>query len=440
LGIKDSLSQWGIDKLKNSNRLVKRYNGTDVLVIDEVSMLHGSRLDMINQVCKLLRENNEPFGGLQVILVGDLFQLPPVTRGSEALDFAHLSRAWQELDPKVCYLTEQHRQTEVGDGLLDLLEAMRRNDVQEAHELMLQERLGRQPDDHIVATKLYSHNIDVDSVNALQLKQLPGTKHRYQMHLGGQKARAEQLVKSLLAPEVLELALDAEVMFVVNDPVKGFYNGSRGRVVDFDGDRPIVHLQNGKVIEVESHDWSFEEDGKVRASATQLPLRLAWAITIHKSQGMSLDSAVIDLSKSFTPGMGYVALSRVRSLDGLYLQGINNLALQLQPVIRDFDAELRRSSEALANITDDALEESHVATPVHEVDPMVLMSLKTWRIGRAQRDSVPAYIIAHDKALEALAAKLPQSAAQLRAIPGFGPKKVESYGEEILQILAEYQP
>jgi hypothetical protein len=229
-------------------------------------------------------------------------------------------------------------------------------------------------------------------------------------------------------------------MFVVNDPVKGFYNGSRGRVVDFDGDRPIVHLQNGKVIEVESHDWSFEEDGKVRASATQLPLRLAWAITIHKSQGMSLDSAVIDLSKSFTPGMGYVALSRVRSLDGLYLQGINNLALQLQPVIRDFDAELRRSSESLAVITDDVSEESHVATAIHEVDPMVLMSLKTWRIGRAQRDGVPAYIVAHDKALDALAAKLPQSAAQLRAIPGFGPKKVESYGEEILQILAEYQP
>jgi ATP-dependent exoDNAse (exonuclease V) alpha subunit len=438
LGIKDVLSEWDIDRLKASDRLIKRYNNTDILIIDEVSMLHGSRLDMVNQVCKLLRGNEKPFGGLQVILVGDLFQLPPISRGGERIDFAHLSQAWHELDPRVCYLTEQHRQTEVGDRLLELLEAMRRNDVNETHEQMLQEKIGRLPGDEIVATKLYSHNVDVDSINDQQLQRLPGKKYSYKMTLGGQKSRAEQFAKSLLAPETLVLAQDAEVMFVVNDPTNGFYNGSRGRVVDFDGNSPVVELYNGRTIVVEPHDWSFEEDGKVRASATQLPLRLAWAITIHKSQGMSLDAAVIDLSRSFAPGMGYVALSRVRSLEGLYLVGINNVALRLHPDIHAYDELLRQMSGALANITDDAPEKDvpPVVAPL-ELDEILLARLKKWRALRAVKDKVPAYIIAHDKTLEQLASRPPTNEAELRSMPGFGPQKVEKYGSEILSLTTE---
>jgi ATP-dependent exoDNAse (exonuclease V) alpha subunit len=127
LGIKDFLTEYDLERLSSTDRLVKRYNAADVLVIDEVSMLHGNRLNMVNQVAKRLRKSDKPFGGLQVILVGDLFQLPPVSRGSSEADFVHLSEAWEELSPKICYLTEQHRQ--IGDELLDLLEAMRRGEV-----------------------------------------------------------------------------------------------------------------------------------------------------------------------------------------------------------------------------------------------------------------------------------------------------------------------
>ena len=119
----------------------------------------------------------------------------------------------------------------------------------------------------------------------------------------------EQLAKSLLAPEVLELKIGAEVMFVANNFAEGFVNGSRGQVIDFENGVPVVQLLNGRKIKVEPHSWSLSEDGKMRAEISQLPLRLAWAITIHKSQGMSLDAAEIDLSRAFTPGMGYVALS-----------------------------------------------------------------------------------------------------------------------------------
>jgi ATP-dependent DNA helicase PIF1 len=439
LGIKDSLSEWDIDRLHQTERLVKRYNSVDVLVIDEVSMLHGKRLDMVNQVCKILRQNDKPFGGLQVILVGDLFQLPPVSRGGELVDFAHMSEAWRELDPKICYITEQHRQTNAGDPLLDLLEAMRKNDINELHELALQERLGKQPARDEIITKLFSHNIDVDKINEQHLRQLPGTRISYQMRIGGQRAKAEQFVKTLLAPEVLTLAEDAQVMFVVNDYAKGFYNGSRGRVIEFENKVPIVELTDGRVIRVEPHDWSLEEDGKSRATATQLPLRLAWAITIHKSQGMSLDAAVIDLARSFTPGMGYVALSRVRSMDGVYLNGINNVALQLHPDIHEYDAELRNRSESLANITPDAPEADDTPEPeAIKADPKLLADLRTWRAKRAQEDGMPAYIVAHDKTLELLASQPPSSLLELRTVKGFGPKKAETYGPDIIAVIERH--
>lgn len=439
LGIRDQLTDWDLSRLKANSRLVKRYNSTDVLVIDEISMLHGSRLDMVNQLAKMFRESDEPFGGMQVILVGDLFQLPPIVRGGGAQDFAHQSQAWQELSPKICYLTEQHRQTQAGDALLDLLEAMRRGDVGETHEEMLKERLGREPDNDVVVTRLYSHNIDVDTINQRHLKALPGTHHTYKMLTSGSAAKAEQLTKSVLAPAELTLAIDAEVMFVANDFAKGFANGTRGRVVAFAGERPIVELKSGKEIAVEPHDWNLTEDERVRATASQLPLRLAWAITIHKSQGMSLDGAIMDLSRSFTPGMGYVALSRVRSMDGVYLQGINNIALQLHPAIYEIDTELRQMSNALANITADAAAEADDPKPSKPiVDEELLNKLKSWRRVRAEKDSVPAFIVAHDTVLAGLAADPPESLAALQAAKGFGPKKVETYGPEILEVLNKY--
>lgn len=441
LGIKDVLTEYDRERLSEAQRLVKRYNSVDILVIDEISMLHGARLDMVNEACKLLRANDKPFGGLQVILVGDLFQLPPVTRGQEIVDFVHKSVAWQELDPKICYITEQHRQTALGDPLLDLLDSMRRGDINEGHELILQERLGKQPGHDEAITRLYSHNVDVDQINHDQLNQLDGERYTYQMKTTGSASKAEQFVKTILAPERLTLAIGAEVMFVVNDYAKGFANGSRGRVVDFDRKVPIIELQSGRTIRMEPHEWSLTEDGRTKATAMQLPLRLAWAITIHKSQGMSLDGAIIDLARSFTPGMGYVALSRVRSIDGVYLSGINNVALMMHPEIFEFDTELRRQSEALADMTDDAEEEKdEPTTSGGAVDEIILSLLKSWRGYRAKEDKVPAYIIAHDSVLEALATNPPMNMQELRGIKGFGPKKCETYGNDILAIIAQNIP
>lgn len=443
LGIRDALNEYDKAWLKANDRLSKRYNATDVLIIDEVSMLHGRRLDMINEACKILRGNDKPFGGLQVILTGDLFQLPPVNRGGGADDFAHTSAAWQELDPKICYITEQHRQQD--DELLSVLEAMRSGELEQSHQELLMSRVGAQPNASTVPTRLYSHNIDVETINDRHLKALNEEVHVYEMATSGRAKSVEQLQKSVLAPTRLELKKGAEVMFVANNFAQGFVNGSRGKVVDFNGDTPIVQLQTGKkTIAVEPHAWILNEDGRERARVTQLPLRLAWAITIHKSQGMSLDSALIDLSRSFTYGMGYVALSRVRSLDGLYLAGLNRMALELHPDIFAFDAALRQASRELARAVGEVREEpeneeDEAEQPTTLDDPL-FEALRTWRLERARERGIAAYMIAHNKTLEAIVLRKPKSEHALLAVPGIGKKFLETYGPQVIALVVADAP
>ena len=437
LGVRESISEWDRERLLATDRLVKRYNATDVLVIDEVSMLHGRRLDMVNEACKLLRHSDEPFGGLQVILVGDLFQLPPVNRGSELVDFMHTSAAWQELQPRICYLTEQHRQTASGDGLLDLLEAMRAGDVGEHHQEMLQARLEMHPDSTEPVTRLYAHNLDVESINQQHLAAIDSQAKLYLMQTKGSAPKVEQLVKSILAPGELELKTGAEVMFVANNFAAGFVNGSRGRVIGFSEGLPLVELvSGGRTVKVEPHTWTLTEDDRKRAEVVQLPLRLAWAITIHKSQGMSMDAAEIDLSRSFTPGMGYVALSRVRSLEGVYLRGINQMALAMHPQIYAFDSELRAASEQLAASVDDLDEEPAAAASAIAYDEELFSKLRTWRLEQARQQGVAPFMVAHDSALQELARVQPQSVQKLHGVKGFGPKKIEQYGEGLLAVVA----
>jgi ATP-dependent DNA helicase PIF1 len=315
---------------------------------------------------------------------------------------------------------------------------MRRGDINEMHEAALQERLHMELPEDLVVTRLYSHNMDVDSINQKHLRDIPKDGKRYRMQTTGQAAKIESLVKSVLAPEELELRPGAEVMFVANNFPLGFVNGTRGRVLDFVDNMPVVLLANGKEIKVERHSWKLEEDGKTRAEVAQLPLRLAWAITIHKSQGMSLDAAEIDLSRSFTPGMGYVALSRVRSMDGVYLTGVNNMALQLHPLIFEFDAELRNDSEALANITPDYEPPELEPEPEFTVIPYdvaVFLKLKEWRASRAREDKVSAFIIAHNTLLEELARRKPQTLQAMLGVKGLGQNKLDKYGEELLRII-----
>jgi hypothetical protein len=197
------------------------------------------------------------------------------------------------------------------------------------------------------APKLFSHNADVDRINAAELAKLPGKPKSFRMSSKGKDSMVEGLKRGCLSPETLELKEGATVMFTKNSPQGKFVNGTLGVVVDwsFDG-APVVKTKGGVRVTAEPMEWQLEEQGKVKASITQYPLRLAYAMTVHKSQGMSMDAAIMDLSKAFEYGQGYVALSRVRRLSGVYLTGLNQRALEVHPEILEKDRDFRAASDA----------------------------------------------------------------------------------------------
>ncbi|MEX2341031.1 MAG: helix-turn-helix domain-containing protein [Candidatus Paceibacterota bacterium] len=358
IGIRDSLTPYDIDKIASTEKVSKRIKKARVLVIDEISMLNGNVLDMVDSVARAVKQNEQPFGGLQIVFVGDFFQLPPITRPGDAVHYAFNSNAWKSATPLVCYLSEQHRQED--EMFLQLLQSIRLQKIEEDHYTLLSEQTSIDYED-IVPTKLHTHNVDVDTYNQVKLRELKGSTRPYKMEGRGGKPLIEGLARTCLSPELLELKEEAMVMFTKNNFEKGYVNGTLGRVIDFDRSEgwPIVKISDGRVIKVESVDWESVDDGKVRASITQVPLRLAWAITVHKSQGMSLDAAEIDLSKAFAYGQGYVALSRVRSLAGLKLTGMNPNALVVDPAVARQDVAFKSESDS-AEEAFEAMEESEL--------------------------------------------------------------------------------
>ena len=517
LGVVDYLDEQVIDQIMQREKLYKKILNTQVLVIDEISMLDAKVLDKVNTILKGVKNNPKPFGGTQVIFVGDFFQLPPVQkRNEEQKYFAFMGTAWKEAKPLTCYLEEQYRQTD--ETFTKLLLAIRENNVEEMHIEILEElktkahkkmgwkdspHLGLPPSgeeasaeysiqygesphpnpppsgegkvqsyltadkkkydslkkkalemrkeptppeellwksiendalgvrfrrqhvvDNFIADficlthnlvlevdggvhnnlqerdkerdgvfsnlgfkvlrftnieiftdienvilkitnelgvltpspegggqgwgpdilELHSHNKNVDEINNTKLNLLKGKEYIYKMETFGRASLVEGLIKSCLSPEILKLKKGAKVIFTKNDIEGKYVNGTMGVVADLDDEGIVVETKNAKLIECKKEEWAIEEDGKVKARIMQYPLRLAWAITVHKSQGMSLDEAIVNLGDTFEYGQGYVALSRVRSLDGLYLKSYNAKSLRVSEHISEFDEKIRKDS------------------------------------------------------------------------------------------------
>jgi ATP-dependent DNA helicase PIF1 len=362
VGIRKNLTPQELDSMEDKKYLWKRYEKTRVLVIDEISMLDGQILDTVNAVCKQFKRNDKPFGGMQVVLVGDFFQLPPVSRPGEGAIFAFDSESWKELKPLVCYLGEQHRQDD--EKLLQILDQIRSGDVEEGFEI-LQDRQNIEFEDIIKVTKLYTHNQDVDAINVAELAKLGEGQKTFTMMTYGAKNHIEKLVGSCLSPQYLDLKVGAVVMCTKNNFDAGYANGTLGEVVGFDDEtgNPIIVTNEQKEITIAPVEWAIEDTDRRLASIEQIPLRLAWAITVHKSQGMSLDAAEIDLSKAFEYGQGYVALSRVRTLSGLKLLGFHPNALMIHPLVLKRDKRFRSQSDQIKAYveekTDKELAKSH---------------------------------------------------------------------------------
>lgn len=342
IGIHDELPSNFFERLSKTRREV--IEKTDVLIIDEISMLHDFRLDLVDEVLRTVRKDERPFGGIQVVMSGDFFQLPPINRpGGKEGGFVVYARVWTEVEPVILYLATQYRQTE-GD-LLEILTAMRDGDLRRRHAESLLARTEVEPSEADI-TELHTVNVDVDSINSAKLREIDSDEVSYVQSSTGSKVYVDSLRRSVLAPEVLTLKKGALVMAVKNALDKKYVNGSIGTVVGFEPltEYPIVEFRNGREVIMAPDTWELRDGERKRASISQVPLRLAWAITVHKSQGMTLDAAKIDLRKAFVEGMGYVALSRVRSIENLYLYGINRKALEVSADALAIDGVLRRSS------------------------------------------------------------------------------------------------
>ena len=374
IGVATALTEPLLQLIRSRRR--RKIQDTDILVIDEVSMLHAWLFDMVDQVCRIIRRDPRPFGGMQVVLSGDFFQLPPVSvsgrnndviapapefvaareryakAGRNPEGFVTESLVWPELNPTVCYLTEQHRQ-DTGE-LLTVLTDIRQGRVDDGDRMALASRLGLEPVAGEVAVHLFPVNRQADGLNDLRLAQIEDDEHGFYAESAGPVNLVDRLKKNMLAPEHLVLKTGAAVMALRNDADHQYVNGSIGTVRGFapesKGGWPIVEFENGNIVTMKHASWEMMDGETVLASVKQVPLRCAWAITIHKSQGMTLDRAVMDLRRTFAPGMGYVALSRVENLDGLYLGGINDRAFLVSPDAVMLDSILRRRSDAASEL------------------------------------------------------------------------------------------
>jgi ATP-dependent DNA helicase PIF1 len=323
--------------------LRKRWNDLETLVIDEISMLSPELFDKIEEIARIVRRNKKPFGGIQLILSGDFCQLPCV----KSEDFCFEAKSWDTCINYNIYLTEIMRQTD--KEFQDCLNNIRIGLLPKNTKKILESRIGVELKNEfgIKPTKLYSTNYSVDYINRNELDKLDTELYEYDMETivyPGCKNKAlvvEKHKKYCAAVDLLQLCVGSQVMLIYNMSIEnGLVNGSRGVITQFINDIPIVRFLNGEERVIDYHVWEVEENDKKIMKMIQIPLKLAWAFTIHKIQGCTLDYAEIDLSNCFEYGMSYVALSRVKNLNSLSIIDIDFEKIKANPKAIDFYKKL----------------------------------------------------------------------------------------------------
>ena len=341
-------------RIRRNGRAKKNWVAYDLLVIDEISMATGALLETLDAVAKAMRRSPKPFGGLQLLFSGDFYQLPPVTKTGSTV-FAFESPLWSTLVPTTVVLTDMHRQSD--PVFQRILGEARIGGLTAESMALLKARRGLDWQSlKIRPTLLFPRNAEVDAINDANLRALKGPKHTYTAKTVGASPKqlndpAFQRAIASLDKDApyridLELAVDAQVMLLYNlNPSAGLVNGSRGVVVGFDAaGLPLVEFLNGTRLPIGPHLWPLESESEI--GREQLPLRLAWACTIHKAQGSTLDSALIDVGdNTFEAGQAYVALSRVKSLDSLYIHALKADAFWTHSQVTDFYSTLHHKSE-----------------------------------------------------------------------------------------------
>ncbi len=480
-GVIEPKSDFRINKSK-----LELIRNLQLLIIDEVSMVRADLMDHIDVELRRIRRNSKPFGGVQLLMIGDLQQLPPIAHGGEdellrqyyKTLYFFSSTALKSMKYSCIELKTVYRQT---DGhFINILNHAREctltnQDISDLNTRYIPDFSPRPEDGYI---RLMTHNRQVDYINATEMAKLDSHPFTFEAAVTGTFPE-----ESYPTANSLTLKKGAQVMFIKNDPERRFINGTLGEIRSIDKNCIAVRLaESGKTIEVEPMEWQniryqFDDETKEISSKQigrfkQYPLKAAWAITVHKSQGLTFDKAIIDVHAAFSPGQAYVALSRCRTLEGLVLSSpvsasvfmkdnavdayMNYIYCPVQELAFSscyeyFEYEKKLESDVVASaekvnakkvnaerINTEKSDAEKPAVPAKIPDTALARELRSWRYERANEIDKPAFVVFSNAALAGIAHLRPTTLTELLKVPGVGPAKVNAYGEEIIGIVRSH--
>lgn len=364
LGIMEGGPDAAVENALRSRRVLNRLQRASCVIIDEISMLSGVMLMAADTVARRARQSNEPWGGLRIIAVGDFAQLPPVTPGAQRKDWGFLHEAWEQSDFEPALLSTVMRTQDT--EFLEILNFVRDGVVNDrVHEFL--NRHIHASSETVDATRLYPHRAKADAYNVFRLQSLPGKEYAVETRYVGHERYLDSAKRNLPIPDTLLLKVGALIMMRKND-VSGeykFVNGSLGHVLEVEEELLHVRLFTGEDIEVEKYKFlSLDGDGNEVMQAWNFPVSLAWATTIHKAQGATLDRMIVDLHQLWEPGQAYVALSRVRSGSGLLIERWSPSSIRADALVTSFyDSLADRAKKYKPRAVFEVTKQPEVATP-----------------------------------------------------------------------------
>lgn len=334
LGIMEGGPDATYERASKDGKLLKRLSQVEGCIIDEISMIPGEALMIAEALAQKARGSTLPWGGMRMIAVGDFGQLPPVAKAGQKRDWCFLNRVWEATGFQVCQL--KHNQRVQDSEFLDVLAEIRNGRMNQKVADFLNERT-KPHDDEQSGTRLFPRREQSENYNQKKLAEIREEELKYEAIYFGEEKFVQGLKKSSPVPEVLKLKPGCRVMFLKNDAQKRWVNGTRGILIGEEEQHLIVRKDYGREVKVEKMTFSLlDAEGNVRASVIQFPLILAYATTIHKSQGATLDELWCDLSALWEPGHAYVALSRLRDASGLHIVRWNPRSFIVDPLVQKF--------------------------------------------------------------------------------------------------------
>ena len=431
----------------NREELIKNL---DLIIIDEISMVRADVLDQVDYILRYVRGAEEPFGGVQMLMVGDLLQLAPIAEKDVAeilrteYDTFHFfnSRVLRNSSYYCINLDNVYRQTD--KKFIEILNRARLGSITDADIKILNSRYipkySPSKDDRFIT--LVTHNSICDMINAAQMSKLQGERRQYDATITGSFPKTDYPTHSQLS-----LIVGSRVIFIKNHPSREYFNGALGTVLDFNDDTIEVTLDDGSGVVLSRVTWDKTEykynkearkvESQVVGQFSQFPIKPAWAITVHKSQGMTFEKVVIDVKNAFTDGQAYVALSRCRSLNGVILKNkVTKDLFTVDIVAKNYlDCKISDVNILAEQIGFDPFYYENEVEVLETVDPTLVEALKRWRLSEANSRNLPAFYILGDKTLNAIALAKPLTIQSLMDIKGIGPHKLSEYGEGIIGVI-----